>query len=286
MTDNPESIEENLTGFFDALLNGRLDKNLKDTGEVFQPDYTHLDDFLENLSTLSPEAQTALEEELTFEELEWIMKTCPYGKAPGLDGLTYEFYRVTWPVLGASFHKVLQVQLRRCRLMESGKLGATRLIPKVEGVPEVKDLRPITLLQVDYRILSKCLASRLHGVIEEVVEPGQLATGSGNILTGVYEIIATIDFINKTNCQAYFTSADLMKAFDRAMVSYLDLVTEKMQFPKVFRDWLKMLHAGATTQLLLAAGLSRKIQVSFSLRQGDCIAHTEHSLFSHCDGIF
>ena len=200
------------------------------------------------------------------------MKTCPHGKAPGLDGLTYEFYRVAWPALGRSFHKVLQVQLERCRLIESGKHGATRLIPKVESVPEAKDLRPITLLQVDYRILSKCLASRLRSIIHEVVEPGQLATGNGNILTGVYEILATIDFINKSNSEAFITSADLMKAFDRAMVTYLEIVTERMGFPKMFRDWMQMLHAGATTKLLLLSGLSREIPVSFSFRQGDCIA--------------
>ena len=271
-TEDPQVIEDALTNFFDSLLNGRMDKDLNDTGQQFQPDYSDLEDFLSNLTALSPAAQAVLEKELSLEELQWIIKTCPYGSAPGLDGLTYEFYRAAWPVIGKSFHKVLQVQLARCRITESGRLGATKLIPKVEVVPEVKDLRPITLLQVDYRILSKCLASRLHGVIGEVVQPGQLATGGGNILTGVYEILASIDYINKTNSEGYLFSGDLHKAFDRAMLAYLEVVTERMQFPEVFRDWLKMLHAGATTQLILASGFSRRITVTFSFRQGDCIA--------------
>ena len=140
VTEDLSRIEEHLTGFFDALLNGRLDKDMKDTGEKFQPDLTSLEEYLQNLSALSPQSQLTLEEELTFDELEWIMKTCPYGKAPGLDGLTYEFYCETWPAIGRTFHKVLQVQLQRCRLMESGKQGATRLIPKVKAVPEARDL--------------------------------------------------------------------------------------------------------------------------------------------------
>ena len=98
------------------------------------------------------------------------------------------------------------------------------------------------------------------------------ATGEGNILTGVYEILASIDYINKSKGNGFLMSADLVKAFDRAMVAYLMLVTERMQFPKVFRDWLKMLHEGAVTQLILSSGLSRQIKVSFSFRQGDCIA--------------
>ena len=161
VTEDPVRMEESPTNFFDALLNGRLNKNLEDTGVQFQPDYTHLDDFLSNLSSLSPASQTALEKDLSIEELEWIMKTCPYGRAPGLDGLTYEFYRATWSVIGKSFHQVLQVQMARSRIMDSGREGATRLIPKVDGIPEINDLRPITLLQVDYRILSKVLDSML-----------------------------------------------------------------------------------------------------------------------------
>ena len=105
-----------------------------------------------------------------------------------------------------------------------------------------------------------------------MVDPGQLATVNGNILTGVYEILASIDYVKKTNAHAFLTSGDLLKAFDRAMISYLELVTEIMGFPQLFRDWLKMLHAGATTQLILTYSLSRRIAVSFSFRQGDCIA--------------
>ena len=56
------------------------------------------------------------------------------------------------------------------------------------------------------------------------------------------------------------------------MVAYLELVTERMHFPKIFSDWMQMLHAGATTKLLLATGFSREITVSFSFRQDDCIA--------------
>ena len=66
-------------------------------------------------------------------------------------------------------------------------------------------------------------------------------------------------------------SWDAMKAFDRASTVYLKKVTERMAFPPLFRSWLRMLHLGATTRLILPSGLSREIRVSFSFRQGDCI---------------
>ena len=131
-----------------------------------------------------------------------MVKDCSNGKLPGLDGLSYEFFKKTGSVLVGTFTKVLQAQLDRSRLMESGRHGATCLIPKVNTVPDVTQLRPITLLQVDYRLLSKCLAVRLHAVTEEVVNPGQLCTCSSNILIGVYSILSSIDYCNKQNLPA------------------------------------------------------------------------------------
>ena len=45
VTDDPLRIEENLVAFFDSLLNGRMDKNMQDTGKKFEPDMTYLDKF-------------------------------------------------------------------------------------------------------------------------------------------------------------------------------------------------------------------------------------------------
>ena len=236
------------------------------------PDDQNLEEFLSSLNQLSEASQNMLVEPLTKEEVKDALKSCANEKSPGLDGLTYEFFKKKWPVIGFIFTKVLQAQLDRERLMDSSKQGATRLIPKVEHVLDVTELRPITLLQVEYRLLSKCLAGRLHLVIEEVVDSGQLGTGGANILTGVHDVISSIDFINQKNLKAYFVSGDALEAYDRASIVYLDKVTEQMAFPALFHVWLKMLHFKATTRLILPSGLSRKISVSFSFRQGDCIA--------------
>ena len=44
ITNYPQRIEEHLTRFFNALLKGRLDKDMEDTGRKLQPDFTHLDE--------------------------------------------------------------------------------------------------------------------------------------------------------------------------------------------------------------------------------------------------
>ena len=274
VTDDNPKIEELCVSFYDALFNGRHDKDLCDTGVPFQPCDRYLEEFLSKLSTLSEAAKTKLVREVTYEELKEIVKTCPNGKAPGLDGLPYELYKTTFDVIGREFLEVVRAQLRNFALIESGKHGATAIPSKVEGIPDVTELRPITLLCCDYRIMSKSINGRLNPVMGELVESNQLATGDRdkNILTGAYDIISTIDYVNKNKRPAYIASYDMVKAYDRASVRFLLLVMERMGFPEMFRRWVEMLHYEATTCLILPTGLSREIQVKFSFRQGDPIA--------------
>ena len=118
-----------------------------------------------------------------------VLKKCDRNKSPGLDGLPYNFYQVTWEIIVQDFVKVLQCQLDRVRLVESDRSGATRLTSKVDGIPAVSELRPITLLNCDYKILSKCFVGLLNPVMGEVIHSGQLCSVENkNILFGVSNI--------------------------------------------------------------------------------------------------
>ena len=146
VTKDTNKIEAKVLKYFGALLNGHHDRNGADTGHPFQPDYSDLPDFLVNLAKLSQTSQDNLVKNLTVEQVKFVvLKKCEKNKSPGLDGLAYEFYQVTWDIIGEDFVKVLQCQLDRVRLVESDRHGATRLTCKVDGIPEVFELRPITL---------------------------------------------------------------------------------------------------------------------------------------------
>ena len=118
---------------------------MKDTGEPFKPDYSKLDTFLQDLSSLPDIARDTMVKDMTMEELEDIVKSCAHNKSPGLDGLSYELYQETFSIIKEELLKVYQCQLERKRIIESNIEGVTRLGPKVDGVPSVDELRPITL---------------------------------------------------------------------------------------------------------------------------------------------
>ena len=151
-------------------------------------------------------------------------------------------------------------------------MGATRLAPKVKGIPEVGDLRPITLLNSDYKILSKVLVKRMKPALPSVISSSQLCTvGDKNILFGVNNILSSIFYVKSKKQKACLLSLDFFKAYDRVVLDYLLKVMEKMNFSPTFCEWIQLMHDGAMTRFLLN-GLSKAIEVQFSIRQGDPLA--------------
>ena len=248
----PRVVEDEVVNFFGALFNGHHDSTLVNTGVPFAPDNSFLADFLQGLSTLDNEQSEKLHEDVDVDEVDIIIKECENNKAPGLDGLSYEFYKSTWEMIRETFVMVLQCQLDRERIVESNTMGATRLSSKVVGVPQVDELRPLTLLNCDYRILSKFLVKRMKPVLPFVIKSGQLCTvGKKNILFGVNNILSSVMFIKEKKLGAFLLSLDFFKAYDRVLVDFLLIVMKKMNFSKKFCMWIRMLHLGARTSFLL-----------------------------------
>ena len=126
------------------------------------------------MSALPDDERDNLVKDMKIEELEDIVSKCNHNKSPGLDGLCYEFYQETFSIIKNDLLQILQCQLDRTSIVESNKEGVTRLAPKVNGVPSVDELRPITLLNCDYKILTMWLVRRMKPVLPYVIKSGQL----------------------------------------------------------------------------------------------------------------
>ena len=265
-------IENIVTSFFTALFNGHHNRQLEDTGSSFIPDYTKLNEFLSDLGSLNDFESEQMHADVLVDDLDDILKQCKNNKSPGLDGLTYEFYKKVWSVIRLDFRDIIQCQLDNLALIESNKMGATRLVSKVLGTPQVDELRPITLLNSDYKLLSKLLVKRMKPAMPTVIQSSQLCSvGDRNILFGVNNVLSSIFHVKNRRKKGCLLSLDFFKAYDRVLLDYLLNVMRKMNFSDTFCNWIKMMHAGARTKFILTR-LSNAIEVSFSIRQGDPMA--------------
>ena len=132
------------------------------------------------------------------------------------------------------------------------------------------------LLNTDYKLLSKSLTGRARYVLPQVITSRQLAVPGQDIMEGAHCLLSALAFIEQKfkdngDFGAMLALYDLFKAHDRVHVAYLDLVMEFMNFPPQFRAWIRTLHRGATTKLIL---LSKVIEIIVSERHGDPWAMT------------
>ena len=115
---NPNEIEKEVINYFHALFNGHHNRDMVNTGSPFTPDNSGLSDLLQDLSSLDDNQRSKLEEDIDIEEMDIIVSECANNKAPGLDGISYEFYKATWSIIRKPIVMVLQCQLDRLRLID------------------------------------------------------------------------------------------------------------------------------------------------------------------------
>ena len=120
--------------------------------------------FVDNLHIprISSSQNDILTKDITEEECFSVICTFPSGKTPGTDGLPAEFYRTFWPELKSLLCSVFKECYKKNILSPSMRRGIITLLPK-KGKDQLflKNWRPITLLNTDYKILSKVLAFRI-----------------------------------------------------------------------------------------------------------------------------
>ena len=146
----PAEVEEEIHNYFEALFQGRhvataARPEPKDSGQPFVPDFTHIPEFLQDIRVMDRVQSESMDMPVDLPELQQAIAAAASGKAPGLDGLPYEFYAAVLHLVGGSLVEALNVMLERGALSASLQREAVSLLPKVPGAPAASQLRPITL---------------------------------------------------------------------------------------------------------------------------------------------
>ena len=157
---------------------------------------------------------------MTSEELTSALLAMPHGKRPGSDGLPYEFYVAFWEVLKAPLLDVwveaFAGDADAC-LPSSMRKGLIALLFKGAGSrSDVASYRPITLLNADYKIIAKALATRFGDPLNAVIDPTQTAFLphrwiGDNVLSHLEEI----DYLAASEHPGCILFLDFAKAYDR-----------------------------------------------------------------------
>ena len=106
-----------------------------------------------------------LEGEITMDECKEVLKSFSSGKSPGEDGFTWEFYNCFFDLLGEDLINCYNAAYKTGEMSISQRRGTITFIPKEDSnLLNLANWRPITLLNLDYKIASKAIAKRIEKV--------------------------------------------------------------------------------------------------------------------------
>ncbi|XP_055622180.1 uncharacterized protein LOC129765777 [Toxorhynchites rutilus septentrionalis] len=108
----------------------------------------------ERVVTENDETNEAMMDEITISEIEHAIRTSQKRKSPGADGLPIEFYQRTFDVIYRELYCIIN-EARTEELPVGFTDGIIVLVKKRSGDGTARVYRPISLLNVDYRILSR-----------------------------------------------------------------------------------------------------------------------------------
>ena len=162
---NPKEIAEHVASFYEDLYKSKFKSE-------------HCEEFLNNIKeyipTISEQFKTDCEQPISNNEVVEALKHMKTGKSPGIDGLCTEFYSCFWDEIQDLLMKMYRECIDKKEMTTTMKQGLISLIPKPnKDSLSIENWRPITLLNVDYKLFALVFARRLKKNLEEIINETQ-----------------------------------------------------------------------------------------------------------------
>ena len=258
ITENQEKILDEMKSYYKNLYSKQ---DLED-GETFLSKI--------NLPSRMPEeTKTNLMADINIDEIEKSVKMMQLNKSPGEDGLPIEFYRHFWNEISLYLFNSYKYSLTIGNLSITQKRGVISLLPKKNDLLLLKNWRPLTLLNVDYKILAKVIATRLKGALIHLINNDQTGFLEKRFIGhNIASLIEIIEFCEDNDIAAVLLSIDFEKAFDKLDWEFLWKCMAFFEIPENIIKWVQTLYAGANSCVTNNGHMSDYFSMGRGVRQG------------------
>ena len=262
---NSDEILKELHSFYSNLFDRKISKT-----------ETECKNFLDtlNIPTISEQHKLECEKALSLEDLETSLFKMSIGKSPGNDGLSVEFYKTFWDDIKNVFFESVCYSRLVGELSISQRQAIIKLIEKKDKDKRfIANWRPISLLNVDTKIISKSLASRFIPILPTIISADQTAYVKGRYIGESIRLISDIlECSDKHNVAGYLLTVDLEKAFDSVDHTFLISCMKKFGFGTSFLSWISILLKNNESCVSNGGRTTKYFSLNRGARQGDPIA--------------
>ena len=196
-----------------------------------RPITRELHELLSRLPKLSDEDSQKMDAEITLEEAEMVLKTLKKNKAPGIDGLPYEFLLFFWDLIGSFWLEMIKEALELGLLPTTSRSALLKFLAKPGRDWELLgSYRPLALGCSDTKLYSAIIGSRFYDVTHKLVGETQNAfckfrlRDDNNLLVAAR--LEELQDLEKSGALAI----DYLKAFDSVQRDFTNLVLEYFGF--------------------------------------------------------
>ncbi|MEW8548783.1 MAG: reverse transcriptase domain-containing protein, partial [Candidatus Thiodiazotropha sp.] len=227
-----------------------------------------------NPNKLSEIDAMKLEGEITYTELAHALQSMKNSKSPGNDGYTAEFFKFFWKDLGMFVLKSLNFAYKTDSLSVTQKQGIITCLPKPNKSRfHLKNWRPISLLNVVYKMASTVIANRLKTVLQNIIHEDQKGFLSGRFIGENIRIVYDILFETKQqNIPGLLLSVDFQQAFDSVSWKFINKTLDYYNFGPSFKKWIALFQNGSESAVLQNGFISEFFPLQRGCRQGDPIS--------------
>lgn len=263
LTSDPAEIEATFRDHFKVAFSE------PDPSEV-QPDPALDKALFKNLRRLEVDECETLCAPASLDELRQAIRSMSPNSAPGIDGLTAGFYMTFFDVLGAPLLHIVNLVLGERAKPASFGAGRIVLILK-DGAPpnDPSSWRPITLLNVDYKIVAAIVNNRTKVFLPDLIAPHQSCAVPGrSMYTNLTLTRDVFEYASYKRVAGAFLSLDQAKAFDRVRHSYLLGTLAEFGFPEEFVAVIALLYQDLQCCVAVNGATTDSFPYTRGIRQG------------------
>jgi hypothetical protein len=194
-------------------------------------------------NSLSTDISAKIEGAITLKEVKLAISKMGKAKSPGPDLLAAEFYQTFTDLVAEPLTDVLNEAHSNHELPPSTKQGIVKLLYKKGDPRDVRNYRPLTMLNTDYKVLTSTLNRRIARVIHYLVSSPQLGFVPGRIITESSHLAKLIQaYLDENDEDGLLVALDWEKAFDSISWDYLHEAVRALGFGPDIQRWYAILY--------------------------------------------